>query len=78
MPKTTNKENFFNYKGVSIPYRIIQHVEQTPNDKYFYIITCQTRWNFENNVWENPLELPKELYTIFFESWTNWEGNLQK
>lgn len=52
-------ETIFNGKSVTIPMAGVQHFEKRFNEEdkldEICIITDKTKWNFENDTWENAI-----------------------
>lgn len=70
----TNKisESIFSNKITIIPMADVQHIEKLikngkPNG--IFIITKHTHWNFERDMWDNPIYLSEEETQDFIGVW---------
>lgn len=68
-------ESIFSNADIIIPMADVQHIEKlkynsAPNG--IWIITKHTNWNFEKDMWDNPIYMLERDSKKFIEAWCNY------
>lgn len=72
MSKAT--ESIYNGKSVIIPLADVQHIERGTYG--MQVITDKTKWNFENDTWENAIFVSKSEEEAFISAWCRYRGEI--
>jgi len=79
-------ESIFDGETHTIPMADVQHYEKhwyqgderTPNNyRGIVVITKHTKWNFDNDTWENSIYLPKEEADNFRKSFNTYRSDIE-
>jgi hypothetical protein len=65
-------ESIYSNGHILIPLAEVQHIEKLKYDgkpNGIWIITNFTKWNFEQDIWENPIYLTEEESQEFIKAW---------
>lgn len=65
------------YSGTMvIPMADVQHIEKLADDGV-WIVTCHTKWNWDEDCWENPISLDEKEGERFIEAWYEYRRELE-
>jgi len=70
-------ESIFSDDDLIIPMADVQHIEKLklngePNG--LWAITCHTKYNFDRDIWENPIYIPERIAGNFLLAWRTFRG----
>lgn len=74
MSKTVSESIWASDKLV-VPLADVQHIEKLKDG--LWLITKHTRWNFEHDVWDNPIYISSEKAESFMRSWCVYRHELE-
>ena len=65
-------ESIFSNEKVIVPMADIQHIEKLKRDgesNGLWLITKQTNWDYEMDMWNNPIYITEEDSKGFIDAW---------
>jgi len=65
-------ESIFSNEDLLIPMADVQHIEKLTHNgepNGIWIITKHTKWNFEADIWENPIYIAEEKSKEFIKAY---------
>ena len=73
-------ESIYSDDTVIVPMADVQHLEKQllsgePNG--LFVITKNTKWNFENDIWENPIYIGERNADKFNKAWCTYRHELE-
>lgn len=72
-------ETIYTDKNTILPMADVQHIEKLMNmnkPNGIWIITKHTRWNFEMDMWENPIYISEEDARSFISAWCQYRNEV--
>lgn len=73
-------ESIWSGKTITVPMAEVQHIEKLSNDRGpngLWLITKHTKYNFEVDIWENPIYIPEEQAAGFMRAWCIYRSELE-
>lgn len=67
-------ESIYNGKSAIIPLADVQHVERGTYG--MQVVTDKTKWNFENDTWENAIFVCKSEEEAFLSAWRRYRSEV--
>lgn len=70
--KNKISESIFSNEKIIIPMSDVQHIEKLKRDgepNGLWLITKQTNWDYEMDMWNNPIYIPQEDSQSFIDAW---------
>lgn len=74
-------ESIWNTDAIVVPMADVQHIEKLthvgkPNG--LWLVTKHTRWDYERDIWNNPIYIPEPKAAAFLRDWCNYRHELEK
>lgn len=74
-------ESIWDSESLVVPMADVQHIEKlsingVPNG--LWLITKHTRWDYEKDMWNNPIYIPAPKADDFLRDWCNYRSELEK
>ena len=70
--KNQISESIFTNGRILVPMADVEYIEKLKNSgkpNGIWVITKHTNWNFEYDMWDNPIFLPEEESKSFIDAW---------
>lgn len=75
MAKTVS-ESIYRGATVVVPMADVQHIEELPRGG-LWVISGHTKYNFEHDIWENPIFIPDAEKEHFLRAWCTYRSELE-
>ena len=70
-------ESIYSDGKIVVPMAEVQHIEKL-KDGGLWAITRHTTWNYEHDMWENPIWIPAENAEEFLRAWCRYRHELEE
>lgn len=71
-------ESIYSDGNVTVPLARVQHIEHLKdfNEGALWVIMDSTRYDFEKDVWDNPVFIPRENAPRFMRVWCDYRHEM--
>ena len=74
-------ESIWDSGSLVVPMADVQHIEKLTHEGQpngLWLITKHTRWDFERDMWNNPIYIPAAKAADFLRDWCMYRHELEK